>query len=107
MKHTFMAAVAVAALALGGCANGKLTPQAVVALQVACQVDGSVQPIAAGVVSGLGATGATVATADTALVHPAIVAACAKLGGTQIVAQAGTVGSTTGVVPVASGTAKP
>ena len=92
---------AAAACLLAGCtAAGGLTPQATMALQVACQVDGAVQPIAAGVVSGLSPAGASVASADSLMVHPAVVAACAKLGGTPVVGTP-TGASATGIVTVA------
>ncbi len=68
-----------AACLLAGCA---LSPaQKTVALQVGCAVDGVVQPLALPVVASLGAAGTSVATADALLVHPAVVAACAQLGG--------------------------
>ncbi len=72
-----------AACLLAGCS---LSPaQKTAALQVGCSVDGVVQPLAASVVASLGTAGATAATADTLLVHPAVVAACAQLGGTPAV----------------------
>ena len=96
----FLIAAGAACLLAGCTAAGGLTPQATVALQVACQVDGAVQPIAAGVVSGLSPAGATVASADSLMVHPAIVAACAKLGGTPVLGVP-TGASTSGIVAVA------
>ena len=96
----FLIAAGAASLLAGCTAAGGLTPQATVALQVACQVDGAVQPIAAGVVSGLSPAGATVASADSLMVHPAIVAACAKLGGTPVLGVP-TGASTHGIVAVA------
>ena len=72
-----------AACLLTGCA---LSPaQKTAALQVGCSVDGAVQPLAAPVAASLGAAGTSVATVDTLLVHPAVVAACAQLRGTPAV----------------------
>ena len=95
----FLIAAGAACLLAGCTAAGALTPQATVALQVACQVDGAVQPIAAGVVSGLSPAGATIASADSLMVHPAVVAACAKIGGTPVVGTP-TGASATGIVTV-------
>ena len=79
-----MLLAAGAACLLVGCA---LTPaQRTAALQVGCDVDRVMQPLAAPVVASLGAAGASVATADALLVHPAVVAACAQLGGKPAVA---------------------
>ena len=50
-------------------------------LEVACNVDGVVVPIAQPVVATLGSGGATVTNVDALLVHPAVVAACAAWGG--------------------------
>jgi hypothetical protein len=75
--------ILAALLALGACANGQLTPQAQTQLALACKVDGAVQPLAAGVVSALPVPGAAVGVSvDNLLVHPAVVAACAQIGGT-------------------------
>lgn len=51
------------------------------ALKVACDVDGTLVPIAQPIVASLGHAGAAVASADL-LVHPEVVAACAALSGT-------------------------
>jgi len=77
--------------------------QATVAIQIACQVDGSVQPIAAGVVSSLGPAAAAAASTDSLLVHPAIVSACKSLGGTPVVTTPGATGAT-GIVVVPAAT---
>lgn len=69
-------------LALGAC-TAQQQAGATQALRVACQVDGAVVPLAQPVVASLGPAGASVAGAD-ALVHPAVVAACATLGGTPV-----------------------
>jgi len=63
-----------------------LTPaqqaQVQLALSVACNVDGALVPIAQPVVAGLVPSAAGIVTLDQALVHPAVVQACATLGGT-------------------------
>lgn len=51
----------------------------------ACAVDGQVQPVAVALAPMAGSVAATAATVDATLIHPAIAAACAKLGGTPIV----------------------
>jgi hypothetical protein len=72
-------------LALGACQNGQLTPQAAASLTMACKVDGAVQPIAVGVAATLPQPGAQAgATVDALLVHPAVVKACADLGGAPV-----------------------
>ena len=58
------------------------TAQKAAVLKIGCAVDGVVQPIAAPLVAGLGAAGASAASADALLLHPAVVAACTALGGT-------------------------
>lgn len=70
-------------LALGACSAQQQTA-ATQALRVACQVDGTVVPVAQPVVASLGPTGAAIAATDAALVHPAVVAACASLGGVPV-----------------------
>ena len=50
-------------------------------LSVACTVDGVVVPLAQPVVATMGPAGASVASADALLVHPAVVAACAAING--------------------------
>jgi hypothetical protein len=81
MRQIMLAAAAACLVA--GCS---LTPaQTTAALQIGCAVDGVVQPLAAPLVASLGAAGLTAASADTLLVHPAVVAACATLGGTPAV----------------------
>ena len=69
---------------LAACSDLSVDQQATVtqALAVACTVDGAVVPVAQPVVATLGAGGANAAGADSLLVHPAVVAACARLGGT-------------------------
>lgn len=92
MRRTWwrMPVVAAVALAVGlvlgslaGCAP--LPPEQQARLDhvvtVACLVDGVVQPISNPVVGSLGPAGATGAAVDQLLVHPAVLAACARLGG--------------------------
>ncbi len=55
--------------------------QAVQFLQVACDVDGVVQPAVVPLAKLAGADGATIANVDDLLVHPAVAEACAKLNG--------------------------
>jgi hypothetical protein len=52
------------------------------AVAVACNIDGAVVPLAQPVVATLGQGGAKAASVDNMLVHPAVVAACQKFGGT-------------------------
>lgn len=74
---------ASAACLVAGCS---LTPaQKTAMLKIGCVVDGVVQPITAPLVASLGPGGASVASADTLLVHPTVVAACEDLGGTPAV----------------------
>ena len=72
-----------AASVLSACnADLTLTPGATKALTIACAVDGALQPILVPLVP------VEVATIDQALVHPAVVAACATLGGVPASVQA-------------------
>lgn len=75
---------AIGALCLLAACNN-LTPaqqaQVRLALSVACNVDGAVVPIAQPVVAGLVPGAAGIVTLDQALVHPAVVQACAAVGG--------------------------
>lgn len=75
-------AIAAACL-LAACNNLTPAQQAKVklALSVACNVDGAVVPIAQPVVAGLVPTAAGIVALDQALVHPAVVQACAAVGG--------------------------
>lgn len=69
---------------LGACGNMTTSQQtqAAQALAVACNVDGVLVPIAQPVVAALGPNGATAASFDSLLVHPAVIAACAAIQGT-------------------------
>ncbi len=51
------------------------------ALAIACNIDGVLVPIAQPIVADLGSGDATVAQEDALLVHPAVMSACAALGG--------------------------
>jgi len=88
MRSTFFAAIGACGLPLVASlsACGSISPaqqaQVTQALAVACNVDGAVVPVAQPVVATLGPSGASVASVDSLLVHPAVVAACQRLGGT-------------------------
>lgn len=62
-------------------------------LVAACDVDGKIIPLAQSVVANMGVPGATASAIDTLLVHPAVIAACAKLQGTPTVTVTATAGS--------------
>jgi hypothetical protein len=87
MQHTSLVPAALYALpmivSLSACGNLPAEPQAKVtqALVVACDVDGAVVPIAQPVVATLGSNGKAAVGTDSLLVHPAVVAACLRLGG--------------------------
>jgi hypothetical protein len=87
---------------LASCAN--VTPsqqaQVVQALSVACNVDGTLVPIAQPVVASMGPSGAAAANMDSLLVHPAVVAACQAIKGTP--ASVTPVGASATVTPSAS-----
>ncbi len=70
----------VPALALG-CGLAACTAREQAVLTVACQLDGVAQPILVPVVAGLSQG---VAATDAALVHPAVVAACAAVKGVPV-----------------------
>lgn len=84
MRHFSSAAVALCVAIVAACSNLPPDQQAKIqqALVVACNVDGVVVPIAQPIVATLGAGGATAATLDSLLVHPAVVAACNAVNGT-------------------------
>jgi hypothetical protein len=88
MRRNILVALGVYGLpliaSLSACSNLPPDQQAKItqALVVACDVDGAVVPLAQPVVATLGPAGATVASVDSLLVHPAVVAACQRLGGT-------------------------
>ena len=99
MRHVLLAMVTICFTA--GCA---ITPaQKTAALKIGCAVDGVVQPLAAPLVASIGPAGTSVASADTVLVHPAVMAACAALGGTPAAVVAPAPGSpkATSVTPMA------
>lgn len=79
-------ALLTATVCLAACnADGTPTAQTAAALAIGCAVDGVVQPIAAQLASTLVPAAGPVVGLDNALVHPAVVAACAKLGGKPVV----------------------
>ena len=103
MRQILLAAGAACFVA--GCS---MTPaQKTAVLKIGCAVDGVVQPIAAPLVASLGAGGATAASADTLLVHPTVVAACAALGGTPAAVLTPAPGSTPARAAPASSTPTP
>jgi hypothetical protein len=76
-----------AGLALASCANPSLTPSPVQIAQIArigCAVDGVAQPIALPAIAGVPTIGGVAASVDEALVHPLVVAECAKLNATPV-----------------------
>lgn len=85
MRKTTLALI-LSASALAACTS--LTPAQKTALTFACQVDGVVQPMAVPVVAATGASGAAAAATDVLIVHPAVVTACAQLGGVPVVVPA-------------------
>lgn len=99
-------------MALSGVSCSNMTPEQQAnlnhALTVGCMVDGVVQPISNMVVGTLGPAGAASASADALLVHPVVVAECAKLNGTPVavVAPAPVVGPVAGSSPISAGPAK-
>lgn len=101
MRQILLAAGA--ACLVTGCS---MTPaQKTAVLKIGCAVDGVVQPIAAPLVASLGAGGASVASADVLLVHPAVVAACTALGGTPAVMATPSLATAPGAAPAASSAA--
>lgn len=73
----------LAGLALVGCGTPAQVPQT---LKVACAVDGAVVPLADPMVAVLVPAVAPDVAVDTLLVHPAVVALCASLGGSPVAA---------------------
>jgi hypothetical protein len=86
MQYVSTVTMALCIAALAACSNLSSDQQAQIqqALTVACNVDGAIVPIAQPVVATLGPGGATAATMDTLLVHPAVVAACNTVHGTPV-----------------------
>jgi hypothetical protein len=86
MRHFSSAAMCFCMATVAACSNVSPDQQAQIqqALTVACNVDGAVVPLAQPVVATLGPGGATAATLDTLLVHPAVVAACKTVNGTPV-----------------------
>ena len=99
-----MVAIALAA----GCTP--LNKQQQQALTIGCQIDSVVQPLAVNTLPVLAPGTAPAAQVDTLLVHPAVVAACARLGGVPAAVAAGVVvkaGTASAAVPAQTGSAKP
>jgi hypothetical protein len=86
MRQVLNATMALCITTLAACSNLSPAQQTQIqqALTVACNVDGAVVPIAQPVVATLGPGGATAASMDTLLVHPAVVAACDTVHGTPV-----------------------
>ena len=93
---------------IGACA--KITPQQQQALTIGCQVDSVVQPLAVSTLPVLAPGTAPAAQVDALLVHPAVVAACGRLGGVPAAVAAGVVvkaGAASAATPAQAGSAKP
>lgn len=73
----------LAVLALAGCDTPAAVPQQ---LKVACAVDGAVVPLADPMIALLVPSAAPAVGVDQLLVHPAVVATCAALGGSPVAA---------------------
>ena len=94
--------IVLAVLALGACTStGALTPDAQAKLAAICAKDAAMQPLVASDIAALAAMGvvipapqaqmaaggaATAVAIDNSLVHPTVVAACAKLAAPAAVA---------------------
>lgn len=85
--HKFL----TAGLLFGSAALAACSPQQ---QQVACQVDGVMQPIAAATLASLVPASTPVVAVDTGLIHPAVVNYCASIGGTAVATAAATPTST-------------
>lgn len=73
----------VTLVSLAACTpQGELTPRAKAALTTACLVNGVIQPVAVKVLAVTTPEAAGALAIDAALVHPAVQAACAAVGGT-------------------------
>ena len=79
-QATKAGALFLMAMALGSMsACTSLTPSEVKWIQVACQVDGQLQPVAVTLADELVPAVAPLVATDQALIHPAVVAACANV----------------------------
>jgi hypothetical protein len=82
--------ILAALLTLSACGTSLTTPLATTApaatakLALACKVDATVQPIAAATVQALVPAATPAVDVDTLVVHPAVVALCASVGGTPV-----------------------
>ena len=75
--------ILAAMLGLSACA-GNLPPAQLSNLKLACAVDGAVVPVADPVLAAAVPSTAPAVTIDLLLVHPAVVALCAQLGGVPV-----------------------
>jgi hypothetical protein len=102
-----MRRIAIALLLAGCTSTGQLTPQAQQIFDVTCSKDATLQPIVVPVAVAVASAAAPVAAGpamaaaslDQLLVHPAVVAACAKYAATPVAAVA--------AAPPAAGVAAP
>lgn len=76
--------IGVALTALSACDAAQVR-----AIQVACKVDAVAQPIAVALAPLAGQDVAAIANADQKLLHPAVVAACAGVGGIPVAVTTG------------------
>ena len=88
LKASVVALLFATGLSLQACSS--LTPGEVQALQVACKVDALAQPVMVQLASDLAPQLGPLVATDQALVHPAVVAACAAIGGKAVVVTATT-----------------
>ena len=107
MRHLFLIPAAMCAgLSVAACsANQQAAAQK--AIGIGCMVDGAVQPIAAPVLAAAVPSTAGAVTADTLLVHPAIVAACAAVKGVPIATVSSTPATSTSTTGTTGTTAAP
>ncbi len=79
---------ALACLILLAACTPEQAAKTTTAIQSACLISGTMQPVAVAVGTAAGGDAAKVAAADAAadaaLIHPAVVAACAALGGVPV-----------------------
>lgn len=84
-----MKTLLVALVLLAAC-TPEQQEKAVTTIKSACLVSGALQPVAVSVAAASGGDAAKAAAVDAAVVHPAVVAACAALGGVPAQPQAKT-----------------
>ena len=71
----------IACLVLLAACTPEQTARTTETIKSVCLVSGALQPVAVSVAAASGGDAAKVAAVDAAVVHPAVVAACAALGG--------------------------